>query len=518
MVQGNPETLVEEEMLTVDDREQIRRAFFVEGKSRRQLARELKHSRRTINKALQAAEPEGYTQKAPRAAPVLDGYKSQIDRLLAESATLPRKQRYTAHRIYECLQTAGYTGSEASVHGYVTRQRQTTKRRDVYLPLEFDPGQDAQVDWGEAEVVMAGARVVVQLFHLRLCYSRRLFVRAYPTQRQEAFFEGHVLAFEHMGGVPHTITYDNLTPAVRRVLEGRNREEQAAFVAFRSHHLFASRFCTPGQGHEKGGVESGVGYARRNFLVPPPTITSFETLNAYLLTECHKEDVRRVDRQPLPIGEAWAKERPLLRARPEHPYACCVSVPVTLNPYSQVVFETNRYSVPVEAAYRHLTLRAYPFWVEVLHQEQVVARHPRCYERQQELYDPLHYLPLLEQRPGAFEHAKPLRQWRGQWPPVYEQLLARLQAAGPDGPGVREFVQILSLHREHPAALVEQAITQALSHGCAHVDGVRLCLHQLQHPSAPVPALDLAGQPRLNGIGQQPLDVRGYEQLLSTGA
>jgi len=140
-----------------------------------------------------------------------------------------------------------------------------TKRRDVYLPLEFDPGQDAQVDWGEAEVVMAGARVVVQLFHLRLCYSRRLFARsgAYPTQRQEAFFEGHMLAFEHMGGVPHTITYDTLrvTPAVRRVLEGRNREEQVAFVAFRSHHLFASRFCTPGQGHDAKRAAWKVGWA-----------------------------------------------------------------------------------------------------------------------------------------------------------------------------------------------------------------------------------------------------------------
>lgn len=312
-----------------------------------------------------------------------------------------------------------------------------------------------------------------------------------------------------------------MTPAVRRVLEGRNREEQAAFVAVRSHHLFASRFCTPGQGHEKGGVESGVGYARRNFLVPPPEVASFEALNATLLAACQQDDTRRVDRQPVTIGEAWAKERPQLRAHPEHPYACCVTVPVTLRAeraYSQVVFETNRYSVPVEAAYRQLVLRAYPFWVEVLHQERVLARHPRCYDRQQEIYDPLHYLPLLEQRPGAFEHAKPLRQWRGQWPPVYEHLLARLQAAGPEGPGVREFVQILSLHRDHPATLVEQAITQALEHGCAHLDGVRLCLHQLQHPSAPVPTLDLAGHPRLQRIGQQPLDVRDYEQLLSAGA
>jgi hypothetical protein len=352
---------------------------------------------------------------------------------------------------------------------------------------------------------------------MRLCYSRRLFVRAYPTQRQEAFFEGHVLAFQHFQGVPHRLTYDNLAPAVRRVLEGRNREEQQAFTAFRSHYLFASRFCTPGQGHEKGGVESGVGYARRNFLVPLPVVSSFGELNALLLAACVRDDQRQVDRQPHPIGEAWRLEQPRLRPQPEHRYACCVTHAAAVNPYSQVVFETNRYSVPVDAAYRQLTLRAYPFELEILHQDRVIARHPRSYARQQELYDPLHYLPLLEQRPGAFEHAKPLRQWRGQWPPAYEQLLGQLQAAGPEGPGIQEFVRILSLHRDHPTALVEQAIRQALAHGCAHLDGVRLCLNQLQRPTVHVPALDLVGHPQLDGIGHQPVDVRGYEQLLAGG-
>ena len=504
-------------MLTVDEREAIRRAFFVEHKSRRQIERELGPSRRTINKALKGAAADAYTLKVPRAAPQLGAHKAQLEALLAENETLPRKQRYTVHLLFKQVQAAGYTGAESTVRGYVTQYRQTHKRRDVYLPLEFDPGVDAQVDWGEADVILAGERVTVQLFVMRLCYSRRVFVRAYPTQRQEAFFEGHVLAFDFFEGVPQRVAYDNLTVAVHRVLEGRQREEQRAFVAFRSHHLFESRFCTPAQGHEKGGVESGVGYARRNFLVPPPAVDSFESLNTHLLAACRQEDARRVDRQPLTIGEAWAVEQPQLRARPEHSYACCVTRPVTLNPYSQVVFETNRYSVPVNSAYRQLTLRAYPFVVEVLHQEQVLTRHPRCYARQQEVFDPLHYLPLLEQRPGAFEHAKPLRQWRGQWPPVYEQLLARLQAAGPDDPGIREFVQILSLHRDHPTAQVEQAITQAVALGCAQLDGVRLCLHQLQHPTPSVPTLDLAEQPHLHGIGQQSVNVRDYEQLLGSG-
>ena len=502
-------------MITVEDREQIRRAYFVEHKSLRQIGRETGHSRRTIEKALQSAEPSPYTLKAPRAAPVLGEYKARIDELLAENARLPRKQRYTAHKIFEQVQAVGYAGSEAGVHVYVSQQRQVARRPPVYLPLEFDPGWDAQVDWGEAEVDLAGQRTTVQLFLLRLCYSRRLFVRAYPNQRQEAFFDGHVQAFAHMQGVPQRITYDNLTTAVHRVLEGRTRDEQRAFVVFRSHYLFDSRFCTPGQGHEKGGIESAVGYARRNFLVPIPNVADFAALNAHLLTECLKDDQRQVDRQPVNIQQALALEQPHLRPRPEHDFACCATVPVTLTPYGQVVFETNRYSVPVEDAYRHLVLKAYPFRVDVVHQDRVIASHARCYGREQDVYDPLHYLPLLEQRPGAFEHAKPLRQWRGQWPPVYEQLLAHLRTQAPESQGLREFVQILKLHGDYPAALIEQAIGQALTYGCAHLNGVRLCLRQLQCPEPLLAALDLTDQPQLALLGQQPLDLHRYEHLLA---
>jgi transposase len=501
-------------MVTVEENEQIRRAHYVEEKSQRQIARERRHSRHTLQRVLESAEARSYTLKQPRAAPVLGPYKARLEELLAENLTLPRKQRYTSHKMFEVIQAAGYAGSESHVRAYVSQQRQALRRPEVYLPLEFDPGVDAQVDWGEAEVLLAGERATVQLFVLRLCYSRRLCVRAYPSQRQEAFFDGHVQAFRALGGVPHRITYDNLSTAVRRVLEGRNREEQQAFIVFRSHYLFESRFCTPGEGHEKGGVESGVGYARRNFLVPLPEVADFEALNAHLQAACEKDTVRRVDRQTLTIGEAWEQERPHLRPNPARDFACCVSVPVTLNPYGQVVFETNRYSVPVDQARPQLVLKAYPFWIEIGDGESVLARHPRCYGRQQDIFDPLHYLPLLEQRPGAFEHAKPLRQWRAIWPAAYEQLLQALQAESERG-GIREFVRILGLHRDHPASLVEQAITQALTHGCPHLDGVRLCLHQLQHPEVWQAPLDLTSHPQLAAVGQQPLDLRCYEQLLA---
>ncbi len=271
----------------------------------------------------------------------------------------------------------------------------------------------------------------------------------------------------------------------------------------------------PGEGHEKGGVEHSVGFDRRNFLVPLPNVASFDELNAHLLACCLADDQRQVTGQPTTIGEAWRREQPLLGSLPAHDYECCHSDVVCLNPYSQVMFETNHYSVHTDRAYRELTLKAYPFRVDLLHDDEVIARHPRCYGRGQDILDPLHYLPLLEQRPGAFHHAKPLRRWRAEWPPVYEELLARLQAEKPEGPGVREFIQILNLHRTYSTEQMEQAIRLALGYGCAHLDGVTLCLHQLQQPALRFSRLDLSDQPHLSGIGTQPLDMGCYDQLLS---
>jgi hypothetical protein len=320
-----------------------------------------------------------------------------------------------------------------------------------------------------------------------------------------------------MEGVPQRLAYDNLTTAVRKVLSGHNRLEQTAFITFRSHYLFASHFCTPGEGHEKGQIEHGVGYVRRNFLVPIPIVSSFAALNALLLARCEQDAMRQVQGQEASIGTMWQQEQPLLRSLPSHDLPCCITLQATRTPYSQVIFETNRYSVPVDQGGSHLTLRAYPFQVEILDREQVLATHPRCYGREQDLFDPLHYLPLLEVRPGAFEYAKPIRRWRETWPSNYAVLLNRLRHQDGDGPGLRSFIQILKLHQTYPAPLIEAAIDQALEFGCLHADGVRLCLHHLLHPEQPHPRLDLTEQPHLAALGAQPISLEAYETLLSGG-
>jgi len=503
----------------VEEYEAIRKAYFVKGWSIRRISRELHHCRRTVRKALKHAEPPGYRQTGERAKPVLGPYQEKIEQLVVANKNLPRKQRYTARKIFLEVRKEGYSGSEGSVRRYVAQVKaRQGKPEKAYLPLAFDPGEMAQVDWGEAQAVIGGERVTVHLFVMRLNYSRARFAMVFPFEKQEAFFEGHIQAFRFFGGVPRAVTYDNLKTAVHRVLEGRNREEQAAFAAFRSHYLFESRYCTPGQGHEKGGVENDVGYVRRNFLVPIPEAATYAELNEQLRQACLEDANRRMRGQEATIAEQWEAEKPRLLPLPPADYRACRSVPVKANPYSQVVFETNRYSVPASHARRQLLLRAYAFRVEVLSGDEIIATHPRCFGREQDILDPLHYLDLLKARPGAFEHAVPIRRWRAEWPPVYETLLAALQERWPEGRGVREFVGILALHREHPAPQVERAVREALALGAAHLDGVRLCLRQQNRPQSTPAPLDLAAHPRLEGVGEQPLDLSRYDQLLQAGA
>ena len=503
-------------MIQVQEWERIRQAFHVEGKSLRAIERETGRAFRTVKRMAESESPPGYQLRQERPATVLGPYKERIRELLAENKQLPRKQRWTAQKIFETIQEEGFVGAASTVRHFVGQVRKEMRQPAVFLPLEFDPGSDAQVDWGEGEVIMGGQQITVQLFLMKLSYSRRTLMMAFPSQKQEAFFAGHVAAFSFFEGVPQRISYDNLKTAVKEILRGRNRVEQEAFLRFRGHYLFQSHFCTPGAGNEKGQVEHSVGYYRRRFLVPLPDVADFTELNTFLWEQCLADDTRQVDRQPEPIGVMWQAEKAALRPLPSHPFACCRTREVVRNGYSQVTLETNRYSVPTDKAGKALVAKLYPFRVEIYQPGATdpLAVHPRCYDRGQDILDPLHYLPLLQRRPGALKHTKPIRQWRQSWPPVYEQLLAHLQEKWPEGRGVREFVAILQLHGDHEPQLLAQAIELALSHHCAHLDGVTLCLHQLQQPAPLWSTLDLRDHPRLEGVGSQALAITDYDRLL----
>ena len=503
-------------MLEVEEREEIRRAYHVEGKNIRAISRELGYARQTVRKAIVAADGEKEARKRERKAPVLGPYKERIAELYAESERQPRKQRYTAKTIYKIVEKEGFAGSLSTLGHYLAELRQEKRRPKVYLPLEFDPGTDGQVDWGEAVVVMNGEQKKVQLFVMRLSYSRRIFMMAFPTQKQESFFEGHVEAFKHFGGVPHRISYDNLKTAVQEILRGKKRKEQRQFVAFRSHYLYESHFCTPGAGNEKGGVEHSIGFARRNYMTPLLNVSSYQELNERLRQSCLEDDERQVTGQKSSIKVAWTEEQPHLRPLPKEEMDYSRSVTAVLNPYSQIEVESNRYSVPTDKGVKKLLVKLYPFRVEIYRpgEKEPLAVHPRSYSRQEDIFDPLHYLPLLEKRPGALGHAKPIRDWRREWPAVYETLLSRLQQQYSDGEGLREFIRVLRLHQTWPTDLIEVAVAQSLEFNCAHADGVELCLRQRQQSDPAMAELDLSDHPKLSAVGRQQVNLAQYDAFL----
>ena len=449
-------------MLKVDQKEQIRRAFFIECKSIRQIARERYHDRRTIRAAIRDAGPSHYKLSKPRPRPVLGPFVAIIDEWLAGDQTNPPKQRHTGRRIYHRLiKEHGYTGGESTVRDYVRQRR--NRPRPVFIPLSYEPGEDAQADFGEAVVIMKGHPLTVQLFVGRLCFSKIPFLVASPNQQQEALFEGHDKAFDFFGGVPHTVWYDRLSQAVKKALPGHKPEEQEAFIAFRSHYLFESSFCNPREAHEKGLVENLVGYARRNYMVPVPEVDSFQELNDLLRQRCLSEAGRRLRGETQTIGEMWEQERPQLLPLPTHPYPCCRTVPVRPNRLSMVTFQTNRYSVPVEHADGVLILRAFVDRVVITDGTMVVAVHERCYGREQDILDVFHYLPLLKKRPGAFDHAKPLKMWKH--PVVLDHYLARLRERLPHRVATMEFLHVMELCLTHSLEEVAAAVEQAISLG-----------------------------------------------------
>lgn len=460
-------------MIKVDEKENIRILYFIKRHSIRWIAREHHYSRKTIRKAISDASVPEYHLSKPKPRRVMGPYSPIIEKWLSEDNGRPEKQRHTAHRIYDRLVSEhGFQGAERTVREHVSKLRKNCS--EMAIPLEFDPGADAHCDWGEALVYIKGKPVTTDVLCMKLGYSGRPFVMAFPTQRQEAFFEGQRRAFEWYEGVPGRISYDNLTVAVQKVLRGRNRIEQQAFIAFRSHYLFDSHFSTPATPREQGRIENLVGYMRRNYFVPIPEVESFEELNLMLLKRLSEDGERMSPGKQLTIGAAWEEEKKRLLPLPRFPHPCCISRPVKANRLSLVNFDNNRYSIPVEYGMQSkLTLHAYTWKIEIACSDRVIAAHQRSYDKDKDVLKVEHYLPLLIKRPGAFPYARPVRQWFASGPPeVYREFLESLSCRG-EGEGVRAFLQVLSLGQSYGRESLEDAMKQALLEKRVDIERVR---------------------------------------------
>ena len=477
-------------MYSVELYRRIRLACRHEGLSGREAARRFGVDRKTVAKILAHSVPPGYRRSQPAKRPKLDPFTGVIDRILEEDRAAHRKQRHTSKRIFERLRDEhGFEGGQTIVKDYVRERRR--RLREMFVPLAHPPGH-AQADFGEARVVIAGVEGKAHFFAMDLPHSDKCFVKAYPAATAEAWLDGHNSAFAFFGGVPQSILYDNDKRLVSRILPDGTRQRTQAFSGLQSHYLFEDRYGRPGKGNDKGKVEGLVGYARRNFMVPVPRFESWEAFNADLAEHCHKrgEDVLRGHRES--IGERFGRDREVLMASPPAPFDACDKQGTRVSSLSLVRYRSNDYSVPVAYGHQEVWVRGYVHEVVIGCGGEIIARHRRSYEREDLIYDPLHYLALLEKKIGALDQAAPLQGW--DLPEAFATL-RRLLEARMGKNGKREYVQVLRLLETFDLENLHGAIRDALRLGAIGYDAVKhLVLCRIERRP---PRLDLDVYPYL---------------------
>src|SRR5712675_2217883 len=455
-------------MLTVETIGRIRREHFVNGKTIRQIARDLRVSRNTVRKMLRSGETSLAYDRDVQPLPKLGRWTTDLDELLARNETKAAREQLTLIRIFEELRGRGYEGGYDAVRRYARRwaMERGQATAAAYVPQSFAPGEAFQFDWGHEVVLLSGVAVIVKVAHVRLCHSRMLFVRAYPRETQEMVFDAHDRAFALLKGTCGRGIYDNMKTAVETIFVGKKRLYNRRFLQMCSHYLVEPVACTPASGWEKGQVENQVGLVRERFFTPRLRFKNLDELNAWLLDKCiaYAKVHRHPELTEQTIWEVFEAERPKLV-----PYAGRFdgfhAAPASVSKTCLVRFDTNKYSVPSRAVGRPVEIQAYADRIVVRQDGAIVGEHRRRFGRGETIYDPWHYVPVLARKPGALRNGAPFKDW--SLPASLER--ARRKLKGSDD-GDRQMVKILSAVLTDGLAAVEAACAEALDAGVHSAD------------------------------------------------
>jgi transposase len=513
-------------MSRVEQFEKIRRGHKA-GQSIRELAREHEVHRRSVRDAIASATPPP-RRASERESPKLGPHKATIRGWLEADKDVHRKQRHTARRVWtRLLEECGADVAESTVRDYVAQVKaELASGRLASVPQTKQAGSEAEVDFGEFRAVIGGEQLRLWLFVMRLSLSGKTFRKAYVHQAGESFYDGHVEAFELFDGVPTGhIRYDNLTPAVTKVLLGRDRDLNVAFVTLRSHYGFTSWFCEPGLAgaHEKGGVEGEIGRFRRNQMVPLPTFDTLDELNTFIAERGVAEDaVRRiaghrlVDGTVPTVDEQFALEQPLLDVLPDERHDVAVELSCKVDTKSRVSVRTANYSVPARLVGRRVRVRLDATHVNVLDGATVVARHPRSPHKHTDTLMLDHYLEILGRKPGALAGSTALVQARaaGTFTAAHQQFWDAARAKFGDGPGTRALIDILLAHRRLPADVLVAAMADANKAG---VTDVNVVLVQARTATDRRPHAEVVPIGSALAVYDRPApSVAAYDDLLTT--
>lgn len=488
----------------------VRHAHFEEGLSGRQISRDFGISRDSVAKMLTYSEPPGYRRTAPIKRPKLDPYTDQIDSWLAEDKTRPRKQRHTAKRIFERLRDeCGFDGGYTIVKDYVRSKKRGS--REMFVPLSHPPGH-GQADFGEALVVIGGIEQKAYFFAFDLPHSDACYIRAYPAANTEAWLDGHVHAFTFFGAVPRSILYDNDRCLVAKIQADGTRNRTQRFSAMLSHYVIGDRYGRPGKGNDKGKVEGLVGYGRRNFMVPMPRFATWDAFNDYLEEQCHKRQADVLRGHKVSIGERLKADLAAMRDLPAAPFEACDLQSGQVTSTSVVRYLSNDYSVPVAYGHREVWIKGFVGRVVIGCAAEVIADHPRSYDTGDMVFDPVHYLALIERKLMAFDQAAPLQDW--ELPDAFTTL-QRLLEARQGKAGKREYVQVLRLLERFEMDVLHLAIKDALQMRAVSFDAIKHLL--LCRVERRPPRLDLDVYPYLPRANIATTSAASYMSLLAGG-
>lgn len=501
----------------------IRKEYFQDKKSIRQIAHAYMIHRRQVRQAIRSAAPPARKKCGRRCSVLTDSVKPIINQWLEEDLKAPRKQKHTGKRIYDRLvDEFSFVGKEGTVRVYVSKKRkELSVYTKVFVPQLHEPGVEAEVDWYEAMVDFPSNREKVYVFHMRACFSGKEFHMSFRHQNQQAFIEGHIAAFNYFGGIFKIIRYDNLTSAVKKVLRGRKRIETERFITMRSHYLFESFFCLPGiQGaHEKGGVECGGGRFRRAHFVPVPKISGLNKLNKLLLDACKKDDQRTIIGKKETIETSWQVESLHLSCLPKEAFSAHDVVNVGVDKKSLISVKNNYYSVPAAFVGQEVEAHVTAETIIVMKQGKVIAENQRCYGTRQIIAELAHYLPILKYKPGALDGSVALHQARqnGKWPTILEKYWQELILRYGKSDANKQLIDFLLWAQNFDLHDIENLITTAMELGCYQPESVKTLMRK-QNDSCFIEPLDRNLLGELKRYDRPTEGVNNYNALLIGGA